>query len=340
MDTQNSTPSSPKTDDFHILALSGGGYRGLYTSIILANLEVSIGEPLGRRFDLISGTSVGGIIALAIGLEIPMSRVRDMFLEQGANIFQGRRNPLKWLKQFVWAKHSQKGLRKALEDLFGDAILGDCIHPVLIPTVNYSKGEPQVLKTPHHPRFERDWEWPVVDVALATSAAPVFLPMTRIKQHGIFVDGGLYANAPGLMGVDEARHFLSVPENAIRLLSVGTMSSKLTARGNSFLSRGVGQWNVKLINLMIASQESITNYMLQHRLGDRYYQIDETPSKEQDADLSLDVASEAAKSTLSYRADASYQKAIGDPAFAVFRNYKAANPMFYHGPNARGTTDE
>lgn len=340
MDTQNPAPSVPKTEDFHILALSGGGYRGLYTSIIMANLEESIGEPIGRRFDLICGTSVGGIIALAIGLEIPMSRVRDMFLEQGADIFQGRKSLLKGLKQLVWAKHSQKNLRKALDHLFGDAILGDCVHPVLIPSMNYSKGEPQVLKTPHHKTFERDWKWSVADVALATSAAPTFLPMARIKEHGIFVDGGIYANAPGLLGLDEAHHFLNVPEESIRLLSIGTMSSKLTARGNAFLHRGVFQWGVKLISLIFAAQESITNYMLQHRLRDHYYQIDENPSKEQDADLSMDIASKAAINTLSYRASASYQKAIGDPAFAVFRNHKAANPMFYHGPNARGTTDE
>ncbi|MDC5434993.1 patatin-like phospholipase family protein, partial [Acinetobacter baumannii] len=64
---------------FQILALSGGGYRGLYTAQVLADLEEEFEGPIGKRFDLITGTSVGGIIAIAIALEIPMKKVVDLF---------------------------------------------------------------------------------------------------------------------------------------------------------------------------------------------------------------------------------------------------------------------
>jgi patatin-like phospholipase/acyl hydrolase len=68
---------------FRILALAGGGYLGLYTASVLAALEARCGEPLGRRFDLIAGTSVGGILAVALAYEVPMRRLVDLFVEHG-----------------------------------------------------------------------------------------------------------------------------------------------------------------------------------------------------------------------------------------------------------------
>src|SRR5512141_400111 len=72
---------------FRILSLAGGGYLGMYTACVLAELEERAGEPLARRFDLIAGTSVGGILAIALGFEMPMQTVKDLFLEQGTKIF-------------------------------------------------------------------------------------------------------------------------------------------------------------------------------------------------------------------------------------------------------------
>jgi patatin-like phospholipase/acyl hydrolase len=75
---------------FRILSLAGGGYLGTYTACVLAGLEAAAGEPLGRKFDLIAGTSVGGILAMALGLEVPMADVRQLFVERGPEIFSAR----------------------------------------------------------------------------------------------------------------------------------------------------------------------------------------------------------------------------------------------------------
>ena len=79
-------PSTHHSSDkpFRILSLAGGGYLGLYTACVLAELEESAGEPLGRRFDLIAGTSVGGLLAIALAFEMPMWDLRELFLRQGA----------------------------------------------------------------------------------------------------------------------------------------------------------------------------------------------------------------------------------------------------------------
>src|SRR5690349_18309534 len=70
-----------------ILALSGGGFRGLYTASVIEQLEARTRVPFGRHFDLIAGTSIGGIIALALAMEKPASQIVQLFTEHGALIF-------------------------------------------------------------------------------------------------------------------------------------------------------------------------------------------------------------------------------------------------------------
>jgi hypothetical protein len=77
---------------FHILSLSGGGYKGLFTATLLEELEEDIGRPLAQKFDLLAGTSIGGIIVLALALEIPTCKIKQFFLEKGKQIFSPRIN--------------------------------------------------------------------------------------------------------------------------------------------------------------------------------------------------------------------------------------------------------
>ncbi|UEL21515.1 patatin-like phospholipase family protein [Pseudomonas fluorescens] len=99
---------------------------------------------------------------------------------------------------------------------------------MLIPAINYSSGQPQVFKTSHHPSFKRDHKFRLVDIALATSAAPAYFPRHTFNNNQ-YVDGGLYANAPGLLADHEAQTFFRQPSETVHLLSIGTMSSKFTA---------------------------------------------------------------------------------------------------------------
>lgn len=307
---------------------------------MLAKLEEKFGEPVGRRFDLICGTSVGGIIALAVALEIPMQDVVDLFVKKGADIFHAKETWRSKIRQIFKSKHQSLALEKALSDTFVENILGNALHPALIPSINYSKGAPQVFKTPHNQKFERDWQIGVVDIALATSAAPVVLPLHKIEGRGVYADGGLYANAPGLLGLHEAQHFMNVALEQIHILSIGTMSSELTLSSDRKLEQGLINipcargWGIDLLNLMMSSQEALTHNLLKQQLAERYYQIDVSPTKDQDADLALDLASSAAIETLTFRADDSYQVAIGDPMFSPFINHHAASPEFWYGPNA------
>lgn len=319
---------------FHVLALSGGGYRGLYTATILRHLEEVLGHPIGRNFDLVCGTSVGGMLAMGLAGEIPAEKLQAMFEKDGARIFNSQ-NLLRRFTGFLFsAKHSNSGLREVLMETFGDITIGHLRHRVLVPTVNYSTGRGQFFKTPHNPAFELDQKMSLVDVALATSAAPVYFPIVR-NARGAFVDGGLVGNAPGLFGLHEIKMFLAPGEDiTVRVLSIGTMTNGSTMPGGTNLDRGFFQWRDSLFNLVISAQESSVDYMLRQALGDDYLSLDEKPTPEQSNDIKkLDVVSVAATNTLKDRAMFTFQRTLGDPKFQPFRNHIAAKPIFYHGPN-------
>lgn len=323
---------------YHVLALSGGGYRGLYTATVLAELEKVLGRPIASHFDLLCGASAGGMLALGLAAEIPAIELKEIFENEGSRIFDSRNFLRRLLGFWMTAKHDSEGLREVLTDRFQKTTIGDLKHRVLIPTVNYSTGRGQFFKTPHHPSFEFDHCMKVVDVALATAAAPVYFPLAR-NERGVFADGGLVGNAPGLFGLHEVNTFLAPKNNAlIRVLSIGTMTIGTTIRGDASLDRGFCKWRGGLFDLVISAQESSVDYMLRHLLGDNYYRIDDVVTPDQSKDVrALDQVSIGATNTLKNRGIHAAQRTLGDPLFKPFRMHQADTPIFYHGPNKNAT---
>lgn len=319
---------------YHVLALSGGGYRSLYTATILAELESVLGRPIASHFDLICGTSAGGMLALGLAAEIPASELKALFEDQGDRIFNSRSLARRTLGFWLTAKHDSAGLREVLTERFQGITMGDLKHRVLVPTVNYSTGRGQFFKTPHHSSFEKDHHMKIVDVALATAAAPVYFPLAR-NNRGVFADGGLVGNAPGLFGLHEVNTFLAPNQGAlVRVLSIGTMTIGATIRGGASLDRGFGKWRGGLFDLVISAQESSVDYMLRQSLGNNYFRIDDNATPDQSKDVKeLDRVSIGATNTLKDRGSHAAQRALGDPLFQPFRTYQAGTPIFYHGPN-------
>ena len=324
---------------FQVLALSGGGFRGLYTAKVLADIEDEIGAPIARRFDLIAGTSVGGILALAIAMEIPASRIVDLFVKHGEQIFRRRRS----LFGILRAPFSLGPLQNLLSaaDLFGEHLLGQCKHPVIIPSINYSTGKPVIFKTPHHPDFKRDHQHRIVDIALATSAAPAYFPRHTFNNNQ-YVDGGLYANAPGLLAVHEAQTFFQQDVRHIHLLSVGTMSSKFTVdprrnrEGGTFDWGGVNPANMpkRLFGLSISVQESLSDHMLKHRLQERYLHVDDDLTDQRAQAVALDKADSAAREVLLGSASERSKICIGNSQCQSFLRHTPRSPIFHFGKNA------
>lgn len=323
-----------------VLALSGGGFRGLYTVRVLRRLEERIGRPLSEHFDLITGTSIGGIIALGIASGIPLKEIEDTFVKNGNRIFPNPVKPphshtksktlrlikrvLRGTRAFLKPIHKADGLEAVLVEIFGDRRMRDLKHAnVAITAANLSTGSPKMFKTPHHEEISQDANVRVVDVALATSAAPVFFPIHEVSDtNTFFADGALMGNSPGLFGWLEAKTRLNVPENEISVLSVGTLAGKPSISSSTKPDQGAFYWlnpvQPRLMTFLMSQQEHLTNYMLRLLLKDRYHLIDGTASDEAAGDISLDDASSAAVKTLTSHAEKHFAEFTGTD---YFRNH-------------------
>ena len=230
--------------NFRVLSLDGGGIKGTYAAAFLASIEEMTGKRIADHFDLIVGTSTGGIIALGLGMGTPASEILQFYRERGSQIFplMGNADRLRSLARHFWrAKHAPQALREALTDVFGDRVLGDSAVRLVIPSYDGSSGDVHLFKTAHDPRFKRDYNEPAVNVALATSAAPTFLPAFSGSCGTTLVDGGVWANCPAAVAVIEALTVLGKPTGTVDLLTVGTTEEPLhVPRGKQV--GGLLQW--------------------------------------------------------------------------------------------------
>lgn len=321
---------------FQILSLSGGGFLGLYTAAVLAELEQRSGRQLNECFDLFAGTSIGGIVALGLAAGRPASEIRDAFIEHGPRIFpnQPPKSKAAWfgrvIRNLPAPLYRPRPLRETIEQIVGaETQMSDLIRPVVIPAVSLTKGGPKVFKTGHHERFVLDWRLKVADVALATSAAPTYFPAHRIGNE-LFADGGLFANSPDMIAMHEAEQFLGVSRDDIHVLSVGTTTTDFAMSAALEPDMGIMGWmrNQRLTDVMIGSQQALINDMMRHVLGKRYLRIDQRQGDEQRAVLALDVATPEAIQNLQSLSRGSFAEVSADPRLRELLKHDAPPPTF------------
>ena len=240
---------------YKILSIDGGGIKGVFPASFLATIEETVGGNIGKYFDLIVGTSTGGIIALGLASGLSAKNVLRFYEESGAEIFKGNR-VLRFVRQLGFAKYSQKPLKDALTACFGDKLLGECRTRVVIPSLNLETGEVYVYKTAHHSRLKRDYKERIVDVALATSAAPTFFPTQRSAAGTPLVDGGLWANNPVGTAVVEAIGVLGWKQGEFDVLSIGCTTEPLSIKWGRVLPLGMGYWAKKSVEAFMKAQSS------------------------------------------------------------------------------------
>lgn len=227
---------------FRVLALDGGGVKGAFSASVLATLEaMNPGVRLADYFELICGTSTGGILALGLGLGCTAGELVKFYREYGAEIFPVtgvERDVFRSLFQvFCGPKYSTLPLRRALTRVFSNRLLGHSTRPLVIPSYDATMGDIKLFKTAHDPRLKQDYLCRAVDVALGTSAAPTYFAAATTERHDVHIDGGTWANAPIVVGLLEAHVVFDQPLETIDLLSIGTtdapfnMTALQTRRG-------------------------------------------------------------------------------------------------------------
>jgi patatin-like phospholipase/acyl hydrolase len=220
----------PAGKPFRILSLDGGGIRGIYTAELLRRCEGRLckGTPLARHFDMIAGTSTGGVIALGLGLGISTAEIVKFYRDDGRKIFPPLPDGLlaRGWRFWSWLNGpmlQHKELEKALKERFGDRLLGESMTRLVIPAFMMPKTEIAVFKTDHHKDFKNDHATPMWKVARATSAAPTYLKGLEHEESGrIFIDGGVWANNPVMVALVDAMSAYDVSFDQIEILSIGT----------------------------------------------------------------------------------------------------------------------
>lgn len=270
----NGQPSSSDSDVFQVLALHGGGIHGVATAAYLADLEEYSESHIRDHFDLLVGTSTGGIIALALSLGIPARKIETLYRENGEEIFR-RRVPFipTGMAKYLWAPYDQEPLCELLRETLGpETRLKDADCRLCIPAVNITTGRNEVFKTPHRDIYTRDPEQKMWRVGAATAAAPTYFSPVKIPDRGWYVDGGLWANAPIEVGIAEGRE-IGHSLNKIEVLSVGTGQKEYNREGEPHRlfrdgRHGVIGWGSSLVDLVMRSQSQRSQDLGQYFLSE------------------------------------------------------------------------
>jgi uncharacterized protein len=254
---------------FQILALDGGGIKGIFSAAVLAAIEEDLKVSVINLFDLVAGTSTGGIIAVALGLGLTPRQILEFYLEEGSAIFadclrMGR------LRQLFAAKFSPVALASALKRRFGDKRFGDSAKRLVIPAYNLGEDDVYIFRTPHAERLKRDYKLLAWKVALSTSAAPTYFPCSREVDSLRLIDGGVWANNPSVVAIIEAQGTLNVSLSSMRLLSIGACEPVVN-RGGTLDRGGFWQWRRASVDVIIRGQTLGAVNQSRFLLGERNF---------------------------------------------------------------------
>jgi predicted acylesterase/phospholipase RssA len=270
-------------DRMLIGCVDGGGIKGILTARLMERLE-SMCPGWVARTDLFAGTSTGGIIALALASGMTPAECVELYRENGKVIFASRGigDALSGgLDELVRADYAQDGLRSVLEKTFGDKKLADLNKRVLIPALDLRRWGPKFFDREH------DGDLRVVDVALATSSAPTYLPShgwATGKDVTCYADGGLFANNPSdsaLAYVAASTKYSRRPADT-RMLSFGTGASsppppKGMLDGDTQLDWGHNQWILSSPHYLLAAlfdgTVAASHFRSKQQLGDHYCRV-------------------------------------------------------------------
>ena len=199
-----------------ILCIDGGGIRGIIPAVVLAELEQRTGRAISACFDLIAGTSTGGIIALALTRPDPRGRpqysaadVIGFYRDIGPAIFaRDALHRAVTLESLAGPRFDSAPLRRALAEYFGDTRLSEALRDVLVTSYDIERREPFFFKS-HHARTRPERDFAMRDVGAATAAGPTYFEPVRIETrdhvgYRALVDGGVFANNPTMCAWVEA----------------------------------------------------------------------------------------------------------------------------------------
>lgn len=300
--TRRKAAKDPKK--LRILSIDGGGIRGILPGQILVKLEAILqkqsNDPDARiadYFDLVAGTSTGGILACALLCpEDPSNAASrpkytaqdavDIYLERGDDIFDVS------LWESVWSgggvldeKHDAAELEEALQDFMGDTKLSQLLKPCLVTAYDIKRRCPFFFRQ-HRAAERNSYDFLVRDVCRSTSAAPTFFEAARVKSMTSItyplIDGGVFANNPAMCAFTDARSEQVFGKRVAKdmiMLSIGTGGVKKGYPYRKAKDWGKAEWIVPMIDILMTGNSDTVRFQLQHifeaeRVENQYLRID------------------------------------------------------------------
>jgi predicted acylesterase/phospholipase RssA len=308
-----------------ILALSGGGYRGLFAAQVLENIEATFSISIRDRFDLIAGTSAGALIAAGLAHGVAAKTIRATFEQHGPAIF--KRGRLTTAKRVVRAPYSAEPLSAALSEIFVarpgvlDQPISSQSIKLLVTAISVGQHRARVFGG----KGFGDDDFPDIslrEAILSSAAAPTYFPIREPAGAEALVDGGLVANAPELLAIAYARKRLAVDLRDLFVLGIGTAGLKPSFVRAGRAGRGILRWLLSggrgIVDLTLNAQEDLCRRLSAELMGDRYVYVDAIPSADEATYLGLDITSREATRTLKKLAQRVAKAQCGQSAFRAF----------------------
>lgn len=336
-----SLDAGQRTRPLTVLSIDGGGIRGIIPARVLAHLESRLGHPLHRYFDLVIGTSTGGLIAAGLVTPKPgpgpsaaatASRMEELYLNEGPRIFPKDRIPIvrNLASAMTRARYSPDPLKAAIRSIVGDqATLKSCLTGLTLTAYDIQNRRAVFMSNVK----VDDPDFLVCDAALASCSAPTYFPPAltpstepdgEVKKLPL-VDGGVFANDPVVAGCVEAtkirvrKGYVNVPDLPI-VFSFGTGQANRPYPYEEARRWGIFQWispwlGTPIISILMQGQASTAAYQINTILNDGLARLDEathctvaTPPATPNAPKSIPTVEDFRKLRY-YRLDA----ALGNP---------------------------
>lgn len=267
-----------------VLSIDGGGIRGIIPAIALAELEARAGKPVAELFDLIAGTSTGGIIALALARPgedgtpaWSAAKLVELYEKEGPSIFsRPLGHQVRTISGLIDEKYPSDGLDKALARYLGESRLSESLTDVLVTAYETERRRPFFFKSAAA-RTEPGRDFPMAAAARATAAAPTYFEPAFVEAGGTadyfsLVDGGVFATNPAMCAFAEVRRHR--PDAEVVLLSLGTGQLTRPLPYDDVKDWGLVEWARPILDVVFDGVSDTVDYQLDQVLGDgRYWRL-------------------------------------------------------------------
>lgn len=265
------------TRPVRILSIDGGGIRGIIPCMVLADIERRTGRPIVELFDLIAGSSTGGLVALALTMPGADGKPRGsaydlvrLYEVEGPNVFSRTVwHKIRAVGNLVEGKYPSAGLENMLEKYFGDLLLSEALVDVMVAAYEIERRRPYFFKS-WYAREREDRNFYVKEVLRAATAAPTYFEPARVtamdkRDYYALIDGAVYLYNPAMSAFAEAR-MLHPDATEFLVVSIGTGEMTRRLEYDDVKDWGAARWAQPVFNIVCDAQQDAVDYQLRQLL--------------------------------------------------------------------------